>query len=136
MAGRADRDWTNSLTSKLLCDRHNSALSPLDDEAGNFFRTLQEIKNDLTENSISRRKELYLFSGEMIELWMLKVACGLGLSFASRNGIRLKTDHIFDLNAVETAFTNSRWQPDAGMYLSAKIGNTFASERKKYRSLF
>jgi hypothetical protein len=28
----------NSLTAKLLCKRHNNALSPLDSEAGNFCR--------------------------------------------------------------------------------------------------
>jgi hypothetical protein len=67
----------NSLTANILCDRHNSSLSPLDTEAGRIFRMLQAIDVDLTNRSLSRKNKFYLVSGELFELWMLKAACGI-----------------------------------------------------------
>ena len=52
----------NALTAKILCQRHNSALSPLDTEAGQFFRQLQTIDNDSRRKSLSRRGSIALFS--------------------------------------------------------------------------
>ena len=95
-----------SLTANLLCERHNNALSPLDAEAGQLSRCLKDIHDDLGKRSLSRRRSSHLISGEMIELWMLKVTAGICLSFASRDGVKLKIDHIFDRHKLTQAFAN------------------------------
>jgi hypothetical protein len=58
----------NSLTGKILCDRHNSALSRLDELVGKFFR-LVIGKAEGQQFSVIRGYEL--------ERWLLKAYCGL-----------------------------------------------------------
>jgi hypothetical protein len=43
----------NSLTANILCARHNSALSALDTEAGQFLRTVRRIHASLDTKSLS-----------------------------------------------------------------------------------
>jgi hypothetical protein len=60
---------------KVLCRRHNSALSPLDEVGRRFVLALkQQIKHRL-ENS--PRHTHILFNGFDIERWMLKVLCAM-----------------------------------------------------------
>lgn len=68
----------NQLASNILCDAHNSILSPLDDEAVRVFRFLQPFwrgTQAASNSSISA-------AGRLLELWMLKTLCGF---LASKN---------------------------------------------------
>jgi hypothetical protein len=69
----------NSLVSRILCERHNAALTGLDDSAGKLFRTLDAVSADLPG---ARRPTtgLLLLSGHDVEKWMLKVLCGIAAS--------------------------------------------------------
>ena len=70
---------SSSLAAKVFCDRHNSALAPLDAEVLRFFRTLRAI----IDRTIGPRGH-FLFSGRDIEKWMLKSMLGLALSGLAR----------------------------------------------------
>lgn len=59
-----------SLTGKVLCTRHNNALSPLDPVAAKFFRFF-------TEPWLEPGTEVYLTCGYELERWLLKMLCGL-----------------------------------------------------------
>ncbi len=59
-----------SLTGKMLCNRHNESLSPLDSLAADFFSF---FVSDWT----SKDDVPFLTRGYDIERWMLKVLCGL-----------------------------------------------------------
>lgn len=113
-----------NLTAKILCIRHNSALSPLDQVAGQFFKRLRVIHADLQRRSLSFKRSLVIISGEALELWMLKLACGL---FYSKNaaigGTRLIDDHEIDERLVEEAFLRDRWQRGCGLYMKAPQGH-------------
>ena len=62
----------NSLSSKILCDRHNSALSSLDSIAVNLFQAFDE------KDVVGSGKQLiHLFSGHDLERWLLKMLCGI-----------------------------------------------------------
>lgn len=61
-----------SLQSKILCQHHNSSLSPLDDAALQFFRTLNNVDKD---PALVASHETH--SGIDIERWFIKVLCGL-----------------------------------------------------------
>ena len=79
----------NSLTGNILCKRHNESLSPLDAMAGKFFAALKLIHDDIFDKkTLSRRWKWFLFSGEEVELWLLKTAIGL---FHSGNVAKDKT---------------------------------------------
>lgn len=56
-----------TLPSKVLCKRHNEALSGLDQLAERFFNFLMGEKSD---------QEILMINGDEIERWMLKVLCG------------------------------------------------------------
>lgn len=61
----------NALTAKVLCSRHNTALSPLDHMAARLFKAFDD------SDAVGGAKDLlYLFSGHDVERWLLKVLCG------------------------------------------------------------
>lgn len=67
-----------SLKSSILCKRHNEALSPLDAHACAFFTALREVYDDIADlRTHSRKEKWFLFSGEALELWLVKTAFGL-----------------------------------------------------------
>jgi hypothetical protein len=124
LAGSTRRVGVNNLTANVLCARHNSALSPLDEEAAHFADCLQETHKALSTRSLSRRTTVHMFSGEAIELWCLKVTCGICTSFATRNGVKVKTDHTLDLTKASHAFFKRQWDKGAGLYLRAALGTS------------
>jgi hypothetical protein len=113
----------NSLTARILCSRHNSALSPLDSAVGEFFEKLQAIEVDLQQKSLSRKHSFVLMSGEALELWMLKLACGLFYSKnAAADGARLIDQHKVNEELVQEAFLLGRWREGCGLYLRPPQG--------------
>lgn len=64
-----------SLQSKILCEGHNSGLSPLDSAAASLFKTLHAIDKDRASVP-----PLSAFDGPGIERWLLKVLFGIGAS--------------------------------------------------------
>ena len=113
----------NRLTARILCGRHNSALSPLDSAAGAFFEKLQAIEVDLQRRSLSRKHSFVLVSGEALELWMLKLACGLFYSKnAAADGARLIDQHQVNEEFVQEALLLGRWREGCGLYLRPPQG--------------
>jgi hypothetical protein len=113
-----------SLTAKILCQRHNSALSPLDQEAGRFFQMLTEAMMRTTgKGSGSSRRDLWLASGTAVELWMLKVACGLYFSrLGSSQQNRVGDTHSIDMKKVIDALLHGNWDERAGLYFNGDTG--------------
>ena len=66
----------DALTSKVLCRRHNEALSPLDDHALRVFREIGKAREHATKKSLTRRRYAAILSGEGLELWALKTMAG------------------------------------------------------------
>lgn len=60
-----------TLKPRILCTRHNEALSTLDTLASKFFRFLDDQ---------SPQDNLLFVNGDEFERWMLKVLCGLAAS--------------------------------------------------------
>jgi hypothetical protein len=113
----------NNLTAKILCSRHNSALWPLDSAVGAFFKKLQAIEVNLQQKSLSRKHSLVLMSGEALELWMLKLACGLFYSKnAAADGTRLIDQHEVNEGLVQEALLFGRWREGCGLYLRKPQG--------------
>lgn len=112
----------SSLTAKILCQRHNVALSPLDQEAGRFFKMLTETMMRKAKGPGSSKRELWLASGTAVELWMLKVACGLYFSrVGSANRNSISDTHYVDMEKVVDAF-EGKWQERAGLYFNGDAG--------------
>jgi hypothetical protein len=112
-----------SLTAKILCKRHNEALAPLDSEAGLFFSILSEALIELNRKTLSRKPIFHLVSGDALELWMLKIACGLYFAIGSKDGVKLADKYTIDLKKVRRAFFECEWEARAGLYFRGAIGS-------------
>jgi hypothetical protein len=65
-----------SMSAKVLCERHNSRLSDVDTEGTRFILSFFNAHMDLLERRITADKK-YAFQGPLIERWLLKYAFGL-----------------------------------------------------------
>lgn len=70
----------SGLASKILCERHNNALSPLDTSIGKFFRALVEVERSFIEGPKKTDIPEWVFSGDDLQRWMLKFLIGLTFS--------------------------------------------------------
>lgn len=66
------------LSAKVLCGRHNAALSSLDKTAARFFAHLRDDIIDMTwhQGTAGFQREFTLVSGPHLELWLLKALWG------------------------------------------------------------
>lgn len=119
------------LTARILCKRHNEALSALDAIAGRFFGHLRAVQDDLHEKSLSKRGTERLFSGEALELWMLKVAVGYYFGRISSNeGKPMKDTHGFNWDLFLAAAFEGKWEPNCGLYFRGGVGTTTTVQRR------
>lgn len=96
------------LASKILCDRHNSALSPLDTTMSAFSQAVAAIDRDLHPDADAPRFLRHQFCGEDIERWMLK--CLIGLSFSGNIGGALKPE------CLDLLYDRIPWPTGWGLY--------------------
>lgn len=61
---------SDALQTKSLCRRHNSALGPLDAEAGRLFRAVHAVESSFAAGSFTQN--LHFFAGLDIERWLAK----------------------------------------------------------------
>lgn len=65
-----------ALASKVLCRRHNAELSPLDETGRKFVTALKSCFDEAIENE-PINTEVFSIAGDRLELWLLKMLCGL-----------------------------------------------------------
>ncbi len=119
------------LVARILCSRHNHALSPLDAEAGRLFRTIGNFDRDFNEKDPSDAKAV--FSGEDVERWMLKTVCGMVASgHVSKGGI--VQSKIVNQAWVDVLFRKTTWQALVGMYVGTPE-RTYHSSSFSFQSL-
>ncbi len=111
----------SALTSNILCNRHNSALSPLDAIAVRLFEAF-----DQAGAAGSGQKLLFLFSGHDIERWLLKILCGL----ASSNNLPTDIDGDVDLSIpkywLDILFGHEEFSNEQGLYMCKSPGHRFS----------
>lgn len=75
----------NRLRRRILCRRHNSLLSPVDNEGGRAFRSIGDLDTWLARSrrtGLQQRRE-YTVQGPLLERWFLKTT--VNLFVVSRN---------------------------------------------------
>jgi hypothetical protein len=112
----------SALASRVLCKRHNSALSPLDAIAVRLFKALDE------EGAAgSSQQLLYLFSGHDLERWLLKILCGIT---CSRNlPLDLKAGLVIPKNWLDILFGDTEFPDEQGLYVCKSPGHRFEGPR-------
>lgn len=112
----------SALAARILCERHNSALSPLDMITVRLFQAFDE------QGAVgSGQQLLYLFSGHDLERLLLKILCGIT---CSKN---LKLDAEADLSIprywLDILFGNLQFPDDQGLYVCKSRGHSFEGPR-------
>lgn len=113
----------DALGTKILCQRHNAALSDLDAEAGNLFAAILAHEARVASGA-PLPDETVTFCGEFLERWLLKV--GFGLVAAKRRcGIdaRLRNEE----KLLPVLFGSKDWPIGHGMYSTLRDGGQVAA---------
>jgi hypothetical protein len=113
----------DALASKILCDRHNQALAPLDALSAQFIgfvRNDGEALDRLDDSSSQADLEatLTLTSGVSLELWMIKVLLGgVASRSMSRNGRAIEqwNDDVDLEHLIEVLFRGRSLSPGTGL---------------------
>jgi hypothetical protein len=106
-----------TLTANCLCQKHNSALSRLDDTALYFFTAL---KSCLDREAQSAR---YIVSGHDIERWLLKTVKALAASKNLARGRQwLSGAFASDVQVLDMLDDPTNWPEGAGLYCVMKTG--------------
>jgi len=88
----------DALASKILCERHNQALSPCDVTAAAVFTSLRRYQLDFAEVRDIDEDGFTLVSGPLFERWLLKLLWGgvqsksLGKDGTASDAIREEAD--------------------------------------------
>jgi len=104
--------------SNILCKRHNSALSSLDDIAVRLFEAFDEAGADG-----SGQRLLYIFSGHDLERWLLKILCGIT---SSRNlTLEAEADSSIPRYWLDVLFGDTQLPDEQGLYVCKSRGHRF-----------
>lgn len=112
----------SALTARVLCDRHNAALSPLDSIAERLFAALDEENIADAPEGILR-----LFNGHDFERWLLKVLCGVAAS--GQLTLPQPTDTSIQRSWIEVLFGRSDFDAELGLYVCRTPGTSFSGPK-------
>lgn len=111
----------HALTAAVLCARHNSQLSPLDEFASSLDDELVEIHRAAQADQVV--STLDRFYGPNLERWLMKTLCGFA---AARPGVvqsRHTASPVPD-DWVHYLFGKGEILEPAGVYVSSKAGES------------
>jgi hypothetical protein len=115
----------SGFTAKVLCDRHNAALSSLDSIGHRFYKSLKTINSDLRDKTKNPRSRPYLFNGHDLERYILKALCGDGFA----NKMNTERGQIRDWRPstqwVRILYGLEPFPVGWGLYLAATPGEPF-----------
>jgi hypothetical protein len=110
--GQAQEIGVGSLTSKILCTRHNEALSPLDSAAKDFLAPLKAVFDQaIGEGHFA--DEDFPIQADRLELWLLKVLCGL---------LAVSRKYPVPRSWTELLFETRQFTADQGLHIFGESG--------------
>jgi len=101
-----------ALTSKILCEHHNSELSPLDNIGAEFLRSLKSSFDGSVNNS-KFNDEAIDIDGLKLEAWLLKILCGI---------IVVSGTAKVPQEWIEILFQNRSFPENSGLYFFGSPG--------------
>jgi len=136
--GEERRLSPDALASKMLCNRHNSALSTIDAQALRLFNAMVQLNEELGEGSAQRQRErVWLFNGHDIERWMLKVLCGLIAARMFPLGPNGEVTALPSLDWLEVLWGQLPVPDQCGLYCFGDVGTVHKlSPEVNFRGMF
>lgn len=118
-----------SLTARILCQEHNSQLSPLDSAAGAAFDALRrqtKLANERQKLSPKAllRVERFNIDAKLLERWLLKTLLNLTYCSDYLIGVGGTEKGVPSSDLVQICYGLQPFPGDAGMYVAANCGMT------------
>lgn len=122
----------DSLVVNCLCERHNNMLSPFDDTASMFFKTLIDFNSAISKGIVIQNR-YRLFNYWDFERWMIKtLVMASEAGFSQSNGMTQKLSQSLKREYLKILFENDTLAiPGAGFYFTnehneqIRFSNTF-----------
>lgn len=121
-----------SVTSKILCERHNNQLSLLDSEAVKAFQAFDEIirvqqVRDALKPSAVNRIVRYSINGWLFERWVAKTIVGLFCVVGRGEKWQLTQTSSCDppQNLVAAIYGETSFNSPMGLYAAIAVGETY-----------
>lgn len=111
-----------ALTANVLCKRHNSSLSSLDQAAGRSFSKIIDAEKHLRcRGTVERQARHFLVDGYALELWAIKSLAAMHFAGVSKvGGNPTKSGTHFDADDFIEALWRGRLENPLGFYLLDK----------------
>ncbi|WP_415940085.1 YecA family protein [Streptomyces sp. 039-1] len=120
----------SALAANILCQRHNSALSPLDVTASSAFRVLWHFQEDQRRSPDPHGAEFALLNGGDLERWLLKLLWGAvaarALSYEGQPVQALRSSADADL--LDYLFRDGSLPEGWGLYMAGQPDRLFSGE--------
>jgi hypothetical protein len=121
-----------SFTTKILCTKHNSDLSDLDDIGADAFKDLREMTRLSNVRSKPKHQiwtvKRYRIDGPGLERWFLKTSINLAFGGPYRIGKDSAVVGQPSRRLVEIAFGLTQFQGGAGLYTVVNVGGQIQSD--------
>ena len=116
-----------SLTEKILCQKHNSRFSPLDSSAGEAFEALRQQTKFSNERQklpprVLLKIERFIIDASLLERWLLKTLLNLTYGSEFFIGIGGTEKGVPSNDLVKMCYGLQPFPGNAGMYVAANAG--------------
>jgi hypothetical protein len=122
----------SSLTSKILCRHHNSALSPVDSGGAKAFEAFRESQrlSNVRDKMKSRmwKVKRYKIDGLLLERWFLKTLINSSYGCEYPIGASHSKQGKPSSELVKIAFGKESFKGRAGLYTIARVGQKINSK--------
>lgn len=120
-----------NLTSKILCRKHNSDLSEVDDAGAKAFASMREMMGLSNVRSAMKPRiwniERRYVDGHLLERWFLKTLINLAFDGEHRIGADSTEMGKPSQRLVEICFGSAKFQGRAGLYSAVHAGQNIES---------
>jgi hypothetical protein len=120
-----------SLESRILCVRHNNALSPIDAVGSRLFDTMINENEDLMKQYGLKSDSAVLFNGHDIEKFLIKIMLGVMASGNMKFTLTKEDDVMNKGKWIRTLFGQGRVAGKRGLYFVGMPGTSDTATKKE-----
>jgi hypothetical protein len=114
---------TKALVANILCERHNSALSPVDEMGLRVFDACIAAADYAVSQKYPGRTQHYLISGEGLELWMFKLMAGIHFGGIAKADGRVARENCgIPIERIVEALSTGSLPAGAGLIVAQNTG--------------